>query len=151
MVDAEGHPSRDEMELPTILNALSDPLRYKVIQEFVGLPDGTERTCLSFDLGVSKSTLSHHFRILRESGLVLQINRGNSRKAHLRREDLESRFPGLLDLISQNPPPGPGPEHDAADDSDAAAPSRSRSGRRGRASGPSAGSSESPAQPAPEA
>lgn len=152
MVDAEGHPDRDEMELSAILNALSDPLRYRVVQEFVGLPDGTERTCLSFGLGVSKSTLSHHFRILRESGLVLQINRGNSRKAHLRREDLEARFPGLLDLISQNPPPATGPARDAAGDAeaDAGAPSRSRSGRRGRATGPSAGSSGTPALPDPE-
>ncbi|MFE4514842.1 ArsR/SmtB family transcription factor [Kitasatospora sp. NPDC056651] len=105
MVDAEGHPSRDEMELPTVLNALSDPLRYRIVQEFAGLPEGTERTCLSFGLEVSKSTLSHHFRVLRESGLVQQIDRGNSRKAHLRREDLEARFPGLLALIGQNPPP----------------------------------------------
>ncbi|MFC9329472.1 ArsR/SmtB family transcription factor [Kitasatospora sp. NPDC057015] len=119
MVDAEGHPSRDEMELPVILNALSDPLRYKVIQDFAALPDGTERTCLSFGFGVSKSTLSHHFRVLRESGLVQQINRGNSRKAHLRREDLEARFPGLLDLISQNPSATP---ETAQADADAEAP-----------------------------
>ncbi|MFI9788552.1 ArsR/SmtB family transcription factor [Kitasatospora sp. NPDC051984] len=113
MVDAEGHPSRDEMELAAILNALSDPLRYRVVQEFSELPEGTERTCLSFGLGVSKSTLSHHFRVLRESGLVQQIDRGNSRKAQLRREDLEARFPGLLTLIGQNPPPGadPGDRH----------------------------------------
>ncbi|MFD5560885.1 ArsR/SmtB family transcription factor [Kitasatospora griseola] len=113
MVDAEGHPSRDEMELAAVLNALSDPLRYRVVQEFAELPEGTERTCLSFELGVSKSTLSHHFRVLRESGLVQQINRGNSRKAHLRREDLEARFPGLLDLIGQNPPPRKDPADDA--------------------------------------
>ncbi|MER7753367.1 helix-turn-helix domain-containing protein [Kitasatospora sp. NPDC097643] len=135
MVDAEGHPSRDEMELPVILNALSDPLRYKVIQEFLELPDGTERTCLSFGLGVSKSTLSHHFRVLRESGLVQQINRGNSRKAHLRREDLEERFPGLLELISRNPAPAAGTAKDDAD-AGAAAPSRSGSDRPGRATGP---------------
>ncbi|MFD7639648.1 ArsR/SmtB family transcription factor [Kitasatospora sp. NPDC059795] len=114
MVDAEGHPSRDEMELAAILNALSDPLRYRVVQEFVELPDLTERTCQSFGLGVSKSTLSHHFRILRESGLVQQINRGNSRKAHLRRDDLEARFPGLLDLVAGNPLPGAAPANDAA-------------------------------------
>ncbi|MFF2776938.1 ArsR/SmtB family transcription factor [Streptomyces sp. NPDC058052] len=103
MPDEEGHPTRDEMDLLTVLNALSDPLRYEVIQTFLTLPDATERTCLSFGFPVSKSTLSHHFRILRESGLVQQVNRGNSRKAHLRREDLEARFPGLLDLLADNP------------------------------------------------
>ncbi|MFB7936228.1 ArsR/SmtB family transcription factor [Streptomyces sp. NPDC056049] len=103
MPDEEGHPTRSEMDLPTVLNALSDPLRYEVIQVFLTLPGGTERTCLSFGLPVSKSTLSHHFRILRESGLVQQVNRGNSRKAQLRREDLEARFPGLLDLLAANP------------------------------------------------
>ncbi|MGW4052956.1 ArsR/SmtB family transcription factor [Streptomyces sp. NPDC004779] len=103
MPDEEGHPTRSEMDLPTVLNALSDPLRYEVIQGFLALPGGTERTCLSFGLPVSKSTLSHHFRILRESGLVQQVNRGNSRKAQLRREDLEARFPGLLDLLAANP------------------------------------------------
>ncbi|MFF9144222.1 ArsR/SmtB family transcription factor [Streptomyces sp. NPDC014861] len=123
MPDEEGHPTRSEMDLSTVLNALSDPLRYEVIQVFLTLPDGTERTCLSFGFPVSKSTLSHHFRILRESGLVQQVNRGNSRKAHLRREDLEARFPGLLALLEANPlarRAGTDPEPDP----EAAAPAR---------------------------
>jgi DNA-binding transcriptional ArsR family regulator len=45
------------------------------------------------------STLTHHFRILRESGLIRQNDYGNSRKVRLRRAELESRFPGLLDLV----------------------------------------------------
>ncbi|MFI6152920.1 ArsR/SmtB family transcription factor [Kitasatospora sp. NPDC051170] len=105
MVDTEGHPAPEEMDLRTILNALSDPLRYQIVQELLDLPEATERTCFSFGFAISKSTLSHHFRTLREAGLVQQVNRGNSRKAHLRRADLDARFPGLLDLVRHNPAP----------------------------------------------
>lgn len=100
MPDNEGHPSVEEMELGTVLSAIADPLRRKVVQELATAPDDTERTCASFTLGVGKSTLTHHFRVLRESGLVQQVNRGNSRKVHLRRNDLDARFPGLLDLVA---------------------------------------------------
>ncbi|UNO43985.1 helix-turn-helix transcriptional regulator [Streptomyces sp. MST-110588] len=109
MPDAEGHPHREEMTLRTVLNALSDPLRYEVVARLVQEPEGTTRTCASFGFPVSKSTLSHHFRVLRESGLILQVDRGNSRAAELRREDLQARFPGLLDLVAANPEHG-GPD-----------------------------------------
>lgn len=66
----------------------------------LGEPAGTARTCASSNLPVSKSTTTHHFRILREAGLVRQVDRGNSRAATLRRADLDLRFPGLLDLIA---------------------------------------------------
>ncbi|MCX5304933.1 MULTISPECIES: helix-turn-helix transcriptional regulator [unclassified Streptomyces] len=99
MPDEDGHPSPDEMSLLTVLNALSDPLRYAVVSELLREPAGTARTCASFNLPVSKSTTTHHFRILREAGLVRQVDRGNSRAATLRRADLDLRFPGLLGLI----------------------------------------------------
>lgn len=101
MPDQEGHPSVDEMQLSEILVAIADPLRRSVVSRLVLEPDGTERTCVSFDLGVSKSTLTHHFRILRESGLIRQVDRGNSRKVTLRRAELDERFPGLLDLLAR--------------------------------------------------
>ncbi|WP_406085571.1 ArsR/SmtB family transcription factor [Streptomyces virginiae] len=100
MPDEDGHPSLEEMSLQVVLNALSDPLRYAVVRELLGEPAGTARTCASFNLPVSKSTTTHHFRILREAGLVRQVDRGNSRAATLRRVDLDLRFPGLLDLIA---------------------------------------------------
>lgn len=99
MADAEGHPEFGELNLPDVLTALADPLRRRVITTLLIEPKDTERTCVSFDLGVSKSTRTHHFRILRESGLVCQVDRGNSRKVRLRRDDLEERFPGLLELL----------------------------------------------------
>ncbi|MEU6310403.1 helix-turn-helix transcriptional regulator [Streptomyces sp. NPDC047014] len=102
MPDEDGHPSAEEMSLLTVLGALADPLRYSVVSALVREPEGTARTCASFNLPVSKSTITHHFRILREAGLVRQVDRGNSRAATLRREDLEQRFPGLLELIRAN-------------------------------------------------
>ncbi|MFJ3517358.1 helix-turn-helix domain-containing protein [Streptomyces sp. NBC_01232] len=100
MPDEDGHPSREEMSLAAVLNALSDPLRYGVVGALLREPEGTARTCASFNLPVSKSTTTHHFRILREAGLVRQVDRGNSRAATLRRADLDARFPGLLNLIA---------------------------------------------------
>ncbi|WP_374213007.1 ArsR/SmtB family transcription factor [Crossiella sp. SN42] len=101
MPDAEGHPEVAEMELRSVLSALADDHRRLVIVTLLGEPEDTERTCLSFGLPVSKSTLTHHFRVLREAGLVRQVDRGNSRKVRLRRNDIEERFPGLLALLAQ--------------------------------------------------
>ncbi|ASU82946.1 ArsR family transcriptional regulator [Nocardiopsis gilva YIM 90087] len=109
MPDAEGHPVRTEIHLMTVLSALADPVRYRVVTELLREPVGTERHCSSFGLSVSKSTRAHHFRILREAGLIRQVDRGNSRKAQLRWDDIESRFPGLLALIVRNPPAGDTP------------------------------------------
>lgn len=99
MPDAEGHPDVMEMDLGSVLAAVADPLRRRVVQDLLADADGTERTCTSFELGLAKSTLTHHFRVLRESGLVWQVNRGNSRKVRLRRDDLDTRFPGLLRVL----------------------------------------------------
>ena len=100
MPDEEGHPERDEMELGAVLSALADPLRRKVVHDLIRCPHGRERTCVSFALPVSKASLTHHFRVLREAGLIRQENRGNSRAATLRRDDLDRRFPGLLALVA---------------------------------------------------
>jgi DNA-binding transcriptional ArsR family regulator len=99
MPDSEGHPDIEEMDLGTIFAALADPHRRRVVEELCAEGEDIERTCASFPLNLSKSTLTHHFRILRESGLIRQNDYGNSRKVRLRRAELESRFPGLLDLV----------------------------------------------------
>ncbi|KAA2261775.1 helix-turn-helix transcriptional regulator [Solihabitans fulvus] len=104
MPDEEGHPSRDEIELGRVLAALADPLRRSVIRELAAEPDGTARTCSSFGLPVSKATLTHHFRALREAGLIRQVDRGNSRMATLRRDDVETLFPGLLAILRAEQP-----------------------------------------------
>ncbi|HLZ66756.1 MAG TPA: helix-turn-helix transcriptional regulator [Aliidongia sp.] len=98
MPDSEGHPAEDEMDLGTIFAALADPLRRRVVLALAQEPGG-ERSCSSFDLPVTKATRTHHFRVLRESGLIRQRNCGNGRMNQLRRQDLDRRFPGLIDLV----------------------------------------------------
>jgi DNA-binding transcriptional ArsR family regulator len=105
MPDEHGHPSRSEMRLASVLAALADPVRTKVVRDLATDLDDTERTCASFRLAVSKSTQTHHFRVLREAGLISQIDYGNSRKVKLRRTDLDDRFPGLLALVAAEDEP----------------------------------------------
>ncbi|MFD7450999.1 ArsR/SmtB family transcription factor [Kitasatospora sp. NPDC059827] len=106
MPDDEGHPAPEEIELGKVLSALADPLRRRVVRELAAGPAGEARTCSSFQLPVSKATVTHHFRTLREAGLVRQVDRGNSRMATLRRTDIEQRFPGLLALLTAEDAPG---------------------------------------------
>ena len=94
--EPRAHPERDELELAAVLHALSDPMRLRIVAK---LAVGEERTCKSIDLPVVKSTCTHHFRVLREAGVIRQRQEGTSRLNSLRREDLEDRFPGLLDAV----------------------------------------------------
>jgi DNA-binding transcriptional ArsR family regulator len=93
------HPSCDELELGSVLHALSDPVRLCIVAE-LAKADG-EHTCGSFSLPVTKSTCTHHFKVLREAGLIQQRHQGTTRLNTLRRADLETRFPGLLSTILQ--------------------------------------------------
>jgi DNA-binding transcriptional ArsR family regulator len=91
------HPPREDLELSAVLHALSDPQRLRIVRE-LNL-DPVPRPCGSFDLEVSKSTCTHHFRVLREAGVVEQLQIGTAKLTTLRREDLDARFPGLLDAV----------------------------------------------------
>jgi DNA-binding transcriptional ArsR family regulator len=99
--DIDGHPAVHEMEIGSVFAALADPHRRRVVELLCAEPDHVERTCASFGLALSKSTLTHHFRVLREAGLIRQIDYGNSRKVMLRRRELDHRFPGLLRLVRE--------------------------------------------------
>jgi DNA-binding transcriptional ArsR family regulator len=90
------HPAPDEIDLAAVLHALSDPVRLRIA---AGLAAGGERTCGSFDLPVVKSTCTHHFKVLREAGVIRQRLEGTTRLSSLRREELDRRFPGLLDAV----------------------------------------------------
>jgi DNA-binding transcriptional ArsR family regulator len=98
-IDTLLHPRRDEIQLAGVLHALSDPMRLRIVAALAG---GEQRTCKSFDLPVVKSTCTHHFRVLREAGLIRQRHEGTTRLNSLRREDLEERFPGLLAAVLQS-------------------------------------------------
>ncbi len=91
-----GHPATTEIELAGVLQALSDPMRLRIV---VALATADELSCKSIDLPVVKSTCTHHFRVLREAGVIRQRHEGTSRLNSLRRADLDTRFPGLLDAV----------------------------------------------------
>ncbi|HWF31929.1 MAG TPA: helix-turn-helix domain-containing protein [Solirubrobacteraceae bacterium] len=91
------HPATEDLELPTVLHALSDPQRLRIVRKLSADPE--PRACGSFEMDVSKSTCTHHFRVLREAGVIEQQVLGTSRLNSLRREDLDERFPGLLDAV----------------------------------------------------
>ena len=93
------HPACDELALGAVLHALSDPVRLRIVAE-LARGDG-EYTCGSFALPVTKSTCTHHFKVLREAGVIRQRQQGTTRLNQLRRSDLDRRFPGLLDTILQ--------------------------------------------------
>src|SRR5580692_8210786 len=85
------HPATEDLALPAVLHALSDPQRLQIVRELN--VDPTPRPCGSFELGVSKSTCTHHFRVLREAGVINQA----PQRRQLR--GAEQRFPGLLDAV----------------------------------------------------
>ncbi len=93
------HPSTESLELATIMRTLGDPLRLEMVRV---LGDGGEWLCgpLSERLGLPSSTGSYHMKLLREAGLTRSRAAGTQRLISLRRDDLESRFPGLVELIT---------------------------------------------------
>lgn len=91
------HPARDEIRLEGVLHALSDPVRLRVVRELAAAE--SELSCSYFDLPVTKSTSTHHFRVLRESGVIRQVYRGTAKMNGVRRDDLDELFPGLLDSV----------------------------------------------------
>jgi DNA-binding transcriptional ArsR family regulator len=97
LTDAERLPGprREDLRLEAVLQALGDPVRLKIVRELHGTPGG-QRPCGTFALPVAKSTASHHFRVLREAGVIEQYAVGRERLTQLRLDDLEARFPGLL-------------------------------------------------------
>ena len=92
------HPEVETFDLATIMRALGDPVRL----EMVRIVDG-EGEILCSDiygrLGLPGSTGSYHLRQLREAGITRARSIGPKRMTSLRRDDLESRFPGLLDIV----------------------------------------------------
>ena len=92
------HPSVDQISLANVLAALGDPTRLAVVGH-LARNEGVAVTCGQFlDFG-SKTNLSYHLAKLREAGVTSAEIRGTSRLISLRRADLDSRFPGLLDSV----------------------------------------------------
>jgi DNA-binding transcriptional ArsR family regulator len=92
------HPDVGEIDLPSLLHALSDPVRLEIVRR-LACAEGGELSCKQIELPVTKSTASHHFKVLRLAGVIAQHDSGTRRFSALRRDDLEQRFPGLLDSV----------------------------------------------------
>jgi DNA-binding transcriptional ArsR family regulator len=89
-------PAADAITLPGLMAALSDPVRVQILRALAG---SGECACGAFELDIAKATRSHHLRVLREAGLTHTRADGTRRLVSLRREDLDARFPGLLDAV----------------------------------------------------
>lgn len=92
-------PTVAEMDLPVVMDALSDPIRLAILHRLLVDAAGEVRSCGWVGVDRPKSTLTHHFRVLREAGLLEQHQEGLSRNSQVRAEEVEQRFPGLLDLV----------------------------------------------------
>lgn len=94
------HPPAGELRFTDVLAALSDPVRLVIVAKLADAEPPGELACTTFALPVSKSTQSGHFRTLREAGVIHQRDEGTRRLNRLRRDDLDARFPGLIDLAA---------------------------------------------------
>ena len=91
-------PAIEAVLLADVLHALSDPARLEIVR---ALANEGERQCGTFDLGLTKATRSHHFKVLREAGITNTRVEGTARFVTLRRDELDARFPGLLDAVTR--------------------------------------------------
>ena len=93
------HPATEALDLATIMRALGDPVRLAIVRL---LADNRPRPCgeISTVMGLPNSTSSYHLRLLREAGITRTTAAGTQRVISLRRDDLEQRFPGLVDVLS---------------------------------------------------
>ncbi len=95
------HPDFKDIDLSTIFFALSDPIRLRIVAQ-LGNSD-REYTCAELQPdGISKSTISHHFKVLREAGIIRTRLEGTCRFVSLRGQEFETYFPGLLPTIIKN-------------------------------------------------
>ena len=95
-------PATEEIDLASVMHALADPSRLRsvaALSETDGVTTCTDLADLAGAEGLAKSTWSHHLRVLREAGVIRTRHDGTRKLVSLRRDDLDSRFPGLLDAV----------------------------------------------------
>ncbi len=94
------HPDASALDLATIMRTVGDPIRLEIVRL---LGDGDPRVCndISRALDLPASTSSYHMRLLREAGLTRSRAQGTQRLISLRRDDLDERFPGLVELLTR--------------------------------------------------
>jgi DNA-binding transcriptional ArsR family regulator len=95
------HPTYEDLALPQVLYALGDPLRLRVVAQLAATNEAVSCGDIAVVKEVAKSTGSHQFKVLREAGIIRMVPQGRRILVSLRRNDLDKRFPGLLDTILQ--------------------------------------------------
>lgn len=90
------HPDCKDITIEGVLYALGDPIRLEIVKR---LAQEAEIPCSALDLPVAKSTLSHHFKILREAGVITCRKQGTQHLNSLRQQELQAKFPDLLDTV----------------------------------------------------
>jgi len=94
----EGVPAISPMgTLRDVLEALSDPVRLEMVRRLESA--GEPVACADLYDSVSKSTASHHFKVLREAGLTERLTIGGQTHQRLRLDDLEESYPGVVSSI----------------------------------------------------
>jgi DNA-binding transcriptional ArsR family regulator len=108
------HPDKKDISLAGVLYALGDPVRLEIVMRLAikgDLPCAALGCTADYAIAneesanpklIAKSTMSHHFRILRESGVLYSHKEGTQLINSLRRNDLNALFPGLLDTVLQS-------------------------------------------------
>jgi DNA-binding transcriptional ArsR family regulator len=85
------------LEVTAVLHALADPVRLDIVRQLS--ESDTAIACGRFDTRVAKNTLTHHFKVLREAGIIATHRAGGQRLNVLRTAEMEASFPGLLCAI----------------------------------------------------
>jgi DNA-binding transcriptional ArsR family regulator len=92
-------PDLESIDMLTVLRALADPVRLEMVRQLAGCPDADGLQCHRIELPVTKSTASHHLKALFTAGVTAEREAGTSKFIRLRREELDRRFPGLIDSV----------------------------------------------------
>ncbi|MEU6744626.1 ArsR family transcriptional regulator [Spirillospora sp. NPDC046719] len=95
-------PAVEDLRLETVFGALSGPLRLEIVRRLLLEREEFDHPCGWFGFDRPKSSLTHHFKALREAGVLRQRQYGLERRSEVRIDDLNARFPGLLDLIASS-------------------------------------------------
>ena len=97
------HPSKDDITLEGVLGALADPMRLRIVRGLMASDGYMTCTEAAPCPEMAKSTLSHHFRVLRDAGLIQTTKRGVEHRNVVREDDINARFPKLLKMILSFP------------------------------------------------
>jgi DNA-binding transcriptional ArsR family regulator len=92
-------PDLATVDVLTVLEALADPVRLKIVRQLATCTDADGVVCGQVELPVTKSTASHHFKTLLTAGITAEREAGTRKFVRLRREELDRRFPGLIESI----------------------------------------------------